>query len=152
MGEEIAFAALIDSPGPRQDSSRMVSKFTLQSELNWILHYLPDKKIKKKLRKATGLSQIWPLIVDHLEAINFDIKIIKKLIPENMIHAITNYQKLGIRELIYYLNVSRTFINAREFYIPGNKIETEVHLFKASLEETHHENCSCYSKQPIKVY
>lgn len=72
--------------------------------------------------------------------------------PGNMIRAILNNQELRIRELIYYLNVSRTFVKAREFYIPGNKIETEVHFFKASLEKIYYESWARYCKQPIKVY
>jgi thioesterase domain-containing protein len=60
---------------------------------------------------------------------------------------------MSIKEFIIYLNMVRTFDNARNNYIPGGKIDTAVHFFKAiDGEVIDGEKWSIYCDKPVKVY
>jgi amino acid adenylation domain-containing protein len=156
--EIINFFALIDSPPPpppREDLHLPINapEFTLKSELNWALGYLPGDKIKEKMKKQSGVQQLWMTIIDYLKENNVDSEIIKQLIPADMIRGIPNADRPGIRELIRYFNVIRSFDRARILYIPSGKINTLIHYFAAGESgEIRVEDWNYYCSQPVKTY
>jgi hypothetical protein len=108
-----------------------VSEFNFESELNWILNYLPDDPLKKELKRVPEFNRLWPFVVDYLEKNVSDVQLIKQLIPEYVAQVIPNYEQLGIRDLIDYLNMDRTLSKAFNRYSPQTKISTPVHFFCA---------------------
>jgi amino acid adenylation domain-containing protein len=153
MKEEIVFLALIDSPSPQQCSIKNIPMFTLESEKNFIKKYLPDREFENELEHAADMENTWSFIIDYLESNNFDVEIIKKVIVEYEAHVVPGYHQLNIGELIQYLNIGRTFHNARASYIPPGKIHTPVHYYAASQsKEILKESWNAYCDMPIKFY
>jgi len=136
--EKINFLALIDSPPPREDLGEMAGVFNLESELNYIKGYSTGSEMEEQLKNATDLSRFWLLVLDYLQANNYDVEEIKKAITEYGMQALPNYHRLNLRECLYYLNVGRTFSNARASYLPSGKIKTTGHFFKAGESEFNH--------------
>jgi thioesterase domain-containing protein/acyl carrier protein len=151
MGVEVAFLGLIDSSGPRPVSTEEVENFTLQSEVEWVWEYLPDEKIKEKIKKAGNTNETWSFIVNHLEENHVSVELVKRLIPHQLAQIIPNYRQLGTRELIYHLNINRTLARARDLYLPAEKIHTTLHYFKAGRSPgTPRDNWNDYCIEPIK--
>ena len=153
--EEIAFLALIDSPPPHKSLWRNVGEFNLKSELNFVKSYGFGSEIDEKFKILEGIefNQFWPFVSNYLKTNNFDVDMVKKLIIRHGMHALPNYDRLDIEESIYYLNVGRTFRNARSSYIPDNKINTQVHYFKAAgSKQIKQGRWKKYCCQSIKYY
>jgi amino acid adenylation domain-containing protein len=154
--QTVDFFAIIDAPPPNQDSAQPPNGFTLESELNWSKHYLPQD-FYEKIQNVSSTNHLWDVITARLESdgINIDAVLegIKKLLTQYGGRGITNYQNLSISEMIRYLNVLRSFYQARTAYIPFGKINTPIHYFKASeSEKINHETWKKYSIKPLKVY
>ncbi len=154
MNEEIHFFAMFDVVAPTNRLNRCIKEFSIASELNWIKNYLPDNKIKEKVKNIKALELLWSEIINHLETTNFDGNNIKKLFPKNISVAIPNFEKLGTKELINYLNISRSFSNARELYIPKEKVKTPIHHFVASKSKNiiDHQQWNNYTDSQIITY
>jgi amino acid adenylation domain-containing protein len=153
IGEEVSFLGLIDAPGPRPNQGEEANPFSLESEINWVWEYLPDNEFKEKVSEAIDISGIWNRIWNHLEKNHFSVEFIKRLIPGHLARIIPNYDRLGIKELIYYLNLHRTLSNARSFYIPAQKIHTTLYYFKASESPVILQDCWIdYCMKPINSY
>jgi tyrocidine synthetase-3 len=152
-GEEVSFLGLIDAPGPQQNWGKEANPFSLESEINWVWEYLPDNEIKEKVKELRDINEIWSKILDHLEENNIGIEIIRQLIPDHLAQIIPNYNRLGIKELIYYMNLNRTLSNARSFYIPSQRLHTNLHYFKASESPViFQDSWDDYCINPIKSF
>lgn len=152
-GEEIGFLGLINSLAPQEELGNGVNEFSLESELSWLSDYLPQEKIKEGVRNVKELDRLWPLIVQYFERDFTDTGTIRGLIPENIAMAIPNFRQLGIRELIYYLNIVRSFDRARNLYIPEGKIDTELNFFCASRSEIdNRDRWRHYCRKPVKFH
>jgi amino acid adenylation domain-containing protein len=153
LKEEIGFLALIDSAAPHEALRHLAKPFDLKSELNLVQNHFPEIPIKQKTKETAEINRLWQLIADYLEESNFEVEIVRKLVPEGMSQAIPNFNQLCIRELIYYLNMIRTLDNARAFYIPSKKINTTLHSFEASAsDKIIKEQWSQYCSKPVKAY
>jgi len=131
-GQNTAFLALIDAPAPQPDHNDDPVTFSVQTEVNFLMQYMPGNEIKEKVENISEINEIWPTIVNHLEKNSFSTDAIKKLIPDDLARIIPNYHRAGIKELVYYLNMNRTLTTPLSRYIPGGKIKMPVHYFKAS--------------------
>ena len=157
QGDEIEFFALINTNPPQVEETKYVQEFTMDSELRWILglnlEIMEDTEIKEKTRNLTELEELWPVLVDFLEAKNTEPAVIRALFPQDMADAIPNFQLLDIRELLYYLNTIRTFDRARNAYVPGDKTKSTAHFFGATQAEIpDRENWNDYCSKPFTFY
>jgi thioesterase domain-containing protein len=156
MNEDVRFLALIDSAPPHNEDFKNPGEFqfTLQSESNYIKDYLPDSGIKETLENLTGLDRFWFSVLEYLKANNYDVETVRTAIRQYGMHALPNYNRLDIRESIYYLNVGRTFHHASESYIPQGKIHTPIHYFAASesKEIIDRELWNRYTEIPVKAF
>ncbi|UCH92906.1 MAG: amino acid adenylation domain-containing protein, partial [Candidatus Aminicenantes bacterium] len=150
--EEVAFLALIDSLSPQQCAIKNIPMFSLESEKNFIKKYLSDRKFEKELDHTVDMENIWLFIIDYLESHHFDVEIIKKAIVEFEAQVVPGYHQLSIAELIRYLNLGRTFHQARAAYIPSGKVKTTVHFFKASESQFKQQSWNNYCLRPIKSH
>ncbi|UCH96069.1 MAG: hypothetical protein JSV88_04245, partial [Candidatus Aminicenantes bacterium] len=156
MNQTVDFFAIIDAPPPDQDSTQPLQEFTLESELNWSNNYL-SRDIYEKIKNASTIKHMWALIAAHLESgsINTDAVSgrIKKILAQYGGRGITNYQNLNISQMIRYLNILRSFHQARVSYIPPGKIDTPIQYFKASQsEKINHEMWGKYAINPLRLY
>ncbi len=130
MGEKVQFCGMIDTVSPGKDQK--VGKFTLESEIKLVDKLVGGSEIGERLNGVSSINELWALVVEYVEKMDVDIDVIRGLIPTNLAKVIPNYDRLSIRELIYYNNVIRTLDNAVLMYCPVGKVETEVNFFKAS--------------------
>lgn len=154
IGDTVSFLGLIDSPGPRFYSSRDTKLFSLESEKSFIREFLPGSEIERELEGVTNINDIWPLLIQYLEASDhIDSESIKKLIIEFEAHFIPLYHQQSIGQLIRYLNTARTFHNARALYIPTRKIHAPVHYDAASQsKEIKKELWDEFCRKPINFH
>jgi thioesterase domain-containing protein/acyl carrier protein len=153
MGQGVSFLGLIDAPGPQENWRAGVRPFSLESEIGWVWKYLPGQEIKEKVKKAVDVNQAWSIIADHLAGNHFPVESIRKLIPPDLARVIPNYDRLGVRELIYYLNTGRTLTNARACYIPSEKITAVLHYFRAGQSpRVFRDSWDAYCLKPMKTH
>jgi len=151
--QEVKFLAIIDVPAPQKIQTQ-VFDFSVETESNWISKCLPEKEIKEKKTHITGLEQFWPLVVEYLEENQYTIEDLKQVVPRDMPQAIPNFERLTIGELIYHLNMIRTFARAERFYLPTGKINTPTYLFEANASEVGEEmlQWSDFCSNLVKTY
>ncbi|HLP61482.1 MAG TPA: amino acid adenylation domain-containing protein [Candidatus Deferrimicrobium sp.] len=131
-GETVSFLGLIDSPGPAPvPASLTKEKFTAGSERVWLGDYIPNEQMAKKLKRMTNIDKIWAEVIAYLEENHYPVEKVRQLIPAYLAEIIPGYERLGLRELIYYLNLGRSLRRARDMYIPQGKIHAKLHYFKA---------------------
>jgi amino acid adenylation domain-containing protein/FkbM family methyltransferase len=153
LGEEVAFFAIINSAPPNERAKILGIQFLFESECQWLLQYLPDAGLEEKIKEAHSIEQLWPMLVDFFEQNRIDVNRIKALIPKEMAAAIPLFDELGLRKLIYYLNLIRSLYNARLFYIPSNPIAAKTYFFGALQEPVKNRQMwSDYCREKIKFY
>lgn len=156
-GEETGFLALIDTLPPNQDVPGRGMTFNLESELKLIRRYFLGRTVEDKIENIDeiGIDQVWSEVMEYLEESEFNIKRIKDSVPGDFARLIPiqDFAQIGIKELIYYLNMVRTLDNARNKYIPVGKINAPVHFFKAGkMENIDTRKWNGYCKGPIRIY
>jgi amino acid adenylation domain-containing protein/FkbM family methyltransferase len=153
MGQKMTFLGLIDAPSPQKDGSDYSIPFGIQTEANLLIDYLPNNEIKEKVKNLSKVNEIWPTIIDYLEENQIDVDIVKPLIPDALARVIPNYDRVDTRDLIYYLNMHRTLVDALLRYIPKRPMETPIHYFKASQSpETVKKGWHDYCKKPLEIH
>lgn len=158
--QKIQFLALIDTIAPDRTlwEDGTAKQFTLGSELQWLNRYLGDGKdiqLKQKLSKASSMEQMWNHLVEYLLSRSnpLDLQAIKKLIPAGLSEIIPNFAGLGIQELVFHLNRTRTLDQARNRYIPAGIVNTPVHFFAAMESEVSVQHgWYDYFKEPLKLH
>ncbi len=151
IGETVSFLGLIDSPAPAPASLKE-EIFTVGSEMAWLKDYFPGEQIDKKLKNITDINKTWSEVITYLEENHYSVKKVRQLIPAYLAQIIPGFERLGLRELIYYLNLGRSLTHARALYIPGGKIHTELHHFTAvDSKKIVKESWVEYCHSPIKV-
>ncbi|NIM16730.1 MAG: amino acid adenylation domain-containing protein, partial [Candidatus Aminicenantes bacterium] len=154
-GENIKFLAVIDAPAPPKDLPAGGSGFTVESELGFVQPYLKDKEIIGKLKKVSDISHFWSLFVGYLESSSLNdsdlTEKVRQVITEYEAHVVPDYHQLSIGQLIRYLNLGRTFRNARALYSPDEKINVPIYYFGASQSKgtIKKDNWNDYSRNPI---
>jgi len=154
MGETVSFLGLIDSPAPAPVPTFLKEEtFTAESELARLRDYLPGEQIAERLKGITDINKTWWEVIAFLEENHTPVEKVRQLIPAYLAQIIPGYERLGLRELIYYLNLGRSLNRARGLYIPGGKIYTELHHFTAvDSKEILKESWAEYCHTAIKVY
>ncbi|MCP4215476.1 MAG: AMP-binding protein, partial [bacterium] len=154
-GEKIAFFALIDSPAPPKrwlGRNISITPFSLQAELDMIKDIIPHQRPHPKFRQITHMEQVWPIVIDYLEANGFDGESITKIIQNNGIPPMADNTPPNLENTIYYLNLGRTLKNAWAGYSPG-KIDTPIHYFRATdSKERHGKSWKKHASKPIRFY
>jgi thioesterase domain-containing protein/acyl carrier protein len=164
QNEEAVFLGLIDTVPPDQDSPHKGSEFNFELELKAIRRYFPDETIIKKLQSIRDFHRLWPGLLAYLEESKFRFNVdadgnvdsgngFINAVLENFSKFVPNPHKISIKEFISYLNMVRTFENARDKYIPGGNIHTVVYFFKAGEGETFDaRKWGIYCTKPVKIY
>ena len=138
-GEKVEVLTLINSYAPGKEIYGEVKPFTLETEKMWIQDQLIDDSIIDsqiiKLDEIKDISKIWLQVVevvskvDHLDEV---LQAIKEKIPPRIANIVPNFDDIDLKGLMYYLNVIRTYSNARAFYVPQNTITTPVFFIEAN--------------------
>ncbi|MCP5104635.1 MAG: hypothetical protein GY950_14715, partial [bacterium] len=147
---------LVDSPPPgssQEDPPVKPVEFTRESELQWVSNTLPAGDAVEKILKEPDIEGLWSAVIDYLEASRFDIDVIKKAIPGNMVRAVPNVERLAIRELARYFNVIRGLDSARTAYVPAGQVAAPVFYFAAGeTESIAKEEWNRYARSPVTFF
>ena len=136
--KEIGKLILIDAPAPKLNLKSKILKgfngnsFTLESEKKVAKLFNYDVKIKEKINSATSIEELWLVVIEYFEKNNLSLDEIKQSEIRNIAGFIPEYNEIGIRDLVYYMNFIRTLNTTIEGYMPKNQINTQVHMFNAS--------------------
>jgi len=154
MGETVSFLGLIDSPAPAPIPTSLKGEtFTAETERAWLKDYLPGEELDERLTCITDIDKTWSEVIAFLAENHYPVETVRRLIPGYLAQIIPRYERLGLRELIYYLNLGRSLSHARAIYIPGGKIRCGIHHFTASeSREISRETWAEYCQIPMKVY
>jgi len=156
--EQVAFLGLIDVKSPSKwwgiKGKAFPGKFSLISELKRIKEvFIMEFEIEEKARKIKNMEGFWLEMTDYLESCGLDEKEIKRKIERYGGQVLPNFQRLSVKECIYYLNMGRTLTRAAENYIPPDKINAPVFYFKANLSwEMKVKRWKKYTQDPIQFY
>jgi len=133
MGDNVALLGFVDCSGPMGILNFDFQAFSLETEKSFIKRYLSGTEMELKLEKITNIDHIWPFVVDFLKSSDSYTEELKKLVLEDEMLATFDFDtKLHVEEVIQYLNLSRTLMNAFAQYIPAGKIQTPIHFFAGS--------------------
>ncbi len=135
-GERAAFFALINSNAPDVKSESIARGFTLRSEQQWAERYFGETEIAARVKEMNRIEQVWPALLDYMEKTGFNPGILKGQIPPKFATVIPNFESAPVRDIVYYLNVIRSYSNARARYIPMDDLYlTPAYFFAASESE-----------------
>ncbi|HLP58499.1 MAG TPA: thioesterase domain-containing protein, partial [Candidatus Deferrimicrobium sp.] len=169
-GEKPGTLCLVNAYAPFNKYKGKISTFNIASELSFLKFLktpLGDKQLKKELKNAVDIPQIWQQVVNYCEERKVPIEILKKAIPKNIVSAIPVSQdasnldqtKQELREFIYYVNIIRSLGFAREIYNPlgkgsnTSKNNADVYFFGASQSAIANKNqWAGYFEKPVKYY
>lgn len=146
--DKIAFFAMINSNPPRKRIAEM--SFSLETELAWINEVIPEFNKIVDFEKINSIHEFWLTLIEKLEkaSIDFDIK---DKIPDNIARITPNFDHADLRECIYYLNVIRSYSNARAVYVPHKKVQTKAYFFSANRSEVKNkEHWGLYCNTPMQ--
>jgi amino acid adenylation domain-containing protein len=135
--EEVRFLALIDSSPPHGgawNNNAGVGEFSVRSELQWLDRLPGLDRVKGKIGQLKALDLFWQKLVNVMEKEipDIDVETVKNLIPEDIRLGIPNFQQLEFTELVFHMNLSRSFDRAANLYVPEGKVKNEVIYFEAS--------------------
>jgi thioesterase domain-containing protein len=149
IGDPLALLAFFDCGGPLGRLNNHVRQFTLDTEKSFLKKLFSGTEIEIELEKITNIDHIWPFVVDFLESGQANTgELKKKLVMEDEILAMFNYEGLPTAGLIQYINLYRTLMNACHQYIPAGKIQTPIHFFtgnQSSRKAPEYWNDYCYT-------
>jgi surfactin family lipopeptide synthetase A/fengycin family lipopeptide synthetase D len=133
-GYPLALLAFVDCRGP---VARLVNsetgEFTIETEKDYLKSFFSGTAMEEGLEKLTEMDQIWPSVVDVLKNNYSSYKeAIDKVISEDRMLTLLNFDGQRVEDLIQYLNLSRTFGNGALEYIPPRKLQTPLHFFEGT--------------------
>jgi thioesterase domain-containing protein/acyl carrier protein len=152
-GDSAALLALIDSPPPQSTSRENVPVFDLESEFQWIQEHFTSEQMDELRPAISHMDQFWPAIVAYLENSNIDLEVIRSVVRQYGGQALPNYHRLGISQLIYYLNAGRSLSRARQRYSITQTLSTPAHYFAARESAAiDHRGWQAYFDKPVTFH
>ena len=133
MNREVRKFTVIDAPSPTWNHGKMDFDFSVETDLNWVLQYLPGNRnqIKERTANLAELTQFWSMVVAYLEEVDVDINRVREAVPQEMKDEFPDFYQLDLKKIILYINTMRTFARAESKYVPAGRIEAPTYLFQA---------------------
>lgn len=125
---------LIDSMPPSTYGQNITTRFNLKSERKLIWDNFDKLEITSMFDKENNIHDLWESVIKYFEQnkdaySNFKLSMMDK--AEYLVGAISNYNKIKPRDLIFHLNKFRSILRAVQNYCPINKGDFSAMLFKA---------------------
>ncbi len=135
-GKELSFFGMINSFAPDREFWGEVPEFTISTEEDEIGNLPEYSTFKKKYNKLDSIQDIWTKLLKLYEEIELPVGKLKKYVYDDMDRAIPNFdaENIKVQDIVYYINVLRTFDNVRALYMPTRKLKTQCYLFMATEE------------------
>ncbi|WP_313186261.1 thioesterase domain-containing protein [Lacrimispora sp.] len=135
-GKELSFFGMINSFAPDREFWGEVPEFTISTEEDEIGNLPEYSTFKKKYNKFDSIQDIWTKLLKLYEEIELPVEKLKKYVYDDMDRAIPNFdaENIKVQDIVYYINVLRTFDNVRALYMPTRKLKTQCYFFMATEE------------------
>ena len=152
--EKIEFLALINSLAPQEGLLGNEEEFSLGREYDVIENFTSEGLISKlKAHPIDNLKDLWDKVVDYIESEDIGVDVLRAAVPADLARLIPNFDQLGRKELIYYVNAFRTSQLARGSYLPPNTINSQVYFFEANGEAVaNKDRWNDYCDKPVKAH
>ena len=156
-GKALGFFGMINSFAPDREFWGEIPDFSVQTEKE-ALGDFPEQALFKQIyakEKFHSIKEVWLQLLDFYEKNNLSVAELKNYVYDDMDRAIPNFDadNITIQEIIYYINVLRTFDNVRALYKPDKKLKAKCDFFLATEEQA--ANASLwneYCEQPISTH
>lgn len=133
IGDTAALLAFVDCPGPLGSPGKVIHKFSLETEKEYIKKLFPRAETWKRVDKITSIDYVWPFALDWVKSGQFDQEKLPSLLMGLAgLHTRSDYSDIDIENIITTHNFYRSFGNAGDHYVPTGKIRTPIHYFRAS--------------------
>ncbi len=138
--DDVRFFGLVDSNVPASDWMQMdLCQFTPASECQYLESILADEALPDDWARMASIHQLWAAAVQWLETIPDILMTVKEKIIQH--HppfrrsidkpVIPFFDQIELKDLIYYINVIRSYRNARASYAMKGRIRQPSFYFKA---------------------
>jgi thioesterase domain-containing protein len=152
-GEHTRFFSIIDSASvPRKIAGKPGFKFTVKSEIEFVKKYLKDERIIKKLKQLKDINSLWSTIVAYFEEMNSKGEATEEVALIGNSMKIPYIKQNTVKEVIYFINMMRTFDNARNLYKPDGKLHTTLNYFKPTESNVGLEKWNRYFRNQVRSY
>jgi acyl transferase domain-containing protein/thioesterase domain-containing protein/aryl carrier-like protein len=121
-----------DCRGPMARINNKPTEFTLETEKNFLKGFFGGTGIEEKLERITEIHHIWPVVVEILESDPSYKEGLEKFIRQDPLLSLLNFEGQRVKEIVQYLNLSRTFQKAADRYLPARKLQTPLHFFEGT--------------------
>lgn len=150
MNEKVDKIVLINSNAPNINTNH--SKFTVQTEAELLKMLITEDKLEV-IKQLDSTEAVWNFVLEYLEQSNFNIEIIKDAIPPTIRRVIPNVLSISYRDLIYYMNLIRTLVNARDYYVPSQQLKAPIYFIEAKNERIDNKtDWELYSENEIEYF
>lgn len=153
-GRIIKFFGMINSFAPDRKFWGDIPEFTVESELNESSKLPFYDEFKERCGNSLSVEDVWVNITNFYKEMRLDVKEIKKCIYDDMDRAIPNFdaENTMALDILYYINVLRTFDSVRALYEPMKKLKAQGYFFRASEEQAANANLwNRYCEKKIKL-
>ncbi len=154
-GRKLGFFAMINSFAPDREFWGEVPAFSIHTEIQ-AAKRLPRFEAFKVLHgKIESISDLWCSLLDYYSDIGLSAEELKECVYDDMDRAIPYYDSdnITVRDIIYYMNVLRTFDNVRACYVPERKLNVQAYFFAAADETAaNFPVWDQYCEKPMRVY
>lgn len=154
MGRQIGVFAMLNSFAPDREFWGEIPSFDVNSERE-LINSFPEHKAFFEQLKDAEYENIWASLVEFYKKKEVTANEFKPYVYDDMDRAIPNYdaENIRIEDIIYYINVLRTFDNVRAPYVPEKKVRTQVCFFRALDEKAANMPVwNTYCEKELKVY
>jgi amino acid adenylation domain-containing protein len=149
LNKNVKYLSMINSSPPDPESADEIEDFSLQSELDLFSGLLGVNENNNMKFISASIDKLWIDIVEYLEN-NFSEAYIRNKIPPVIANAIPAIDKQDIKMLMFYTNMLRSHVKARNKYIPGGKVITRPYFFSAKHAIYNNwSNWNIYSQHPV---
>ncbi|MDQ1350647.1 MAG: hypothetical protein QG657_949, partial [Acidobacteriota bacterium] len=150
-GEKLSLLVFFDCLGPECVLGKSSQEFTLDTEKNLLRDFFITLGNEAELEKINDIEQLWIRAVDILTGNAALVEQLRQILIENAL-ALPDYDYLTGEQLIQYLNLNRTHLNASARYIPVGKINTPIHYFAANQNTERFDAWGDYCHTPINYH
>jgi thioesterase domain-containing protein/acyl carrier protein len=135
-GQRVAALMAIDPPAPYDSPTTNGRRFTLEEEKAYIHQFAPSERIKAAVANQENTPALWAAVCERLDEEAVDPAVIRNLFPQHMDRLLPHFESLSAKDLVYYLNVARTFYRAMETYAPSGTVSCPTHFFTTGKESS----------------
>lgn len=156
QGDKLDNFIMINSFAPDKEFWGQVPLFSMKSELNEISKLPSSNNILEIVeKKVSNWKEVWNNLVEYYDKISLNPQELKKYVYDDMDRAIPGFhtKKIKVKNILYYLNVLRTFDNVRALYVPNEKMNVKCHVIRATDEMAANiEKWNKYCNKPIEIH